>query len=118
MIPERATVVTSLAIGKPKEFNTSIGNFRYFSISPHKFGVGIDHITLPNIGGFFIATREKALADLLSRIKPSLSPSDLKFFLFNEMRMDPKTFEMLNQELIQEIAAVYKNKTIENLKLL
>lgn len=118
MIPERATVVTSLAIGKAKEFHTPIGIFRYQSISPEKFGVGIDYIELPNSGGFFIASREKALADFLSRIKTSLSLSDLRFFLFQEMRMDEELFKTLNRSKIQEISYIYKSKNIENLSLL
>ena len=118
MIPERSTVVTSLTIGKAKAFHTPIGSFRYQSICPDKFGIGIDYIELPNIGGFFIASREKALADLLSRLKPTLSVSDLRFFLFHEMRMDEEIFKTLNRPTLQEIASVYKNKTIENLGLL
>ena len=118
MIPERASVITSLTLGRAKTFDTPIGLFRYYSISPDKFGVGIDYIELPNIGGFFIASREKALADLLLRIKSPLSVSDLRFFLTKEMRIEEESLRSLDKTKLQEIGHHYKNKTIDNLILL
>lgn len=115
MIAERATTVTSLTIGRAKEFHTPIGTFRYHSIDPKKFGIGIEYIESPTGGGFFIASREKALADLLLRIKPHLSVSELEFFLIEEMRIDKDSLKSLDRNKLKEISAIYNNTSIDNL---
>lgn len=115
MLSERATVVTSLTCGKPKEFKTPIGIFRYHAISMEKFAVGIEYREIPNEGGYFIASREKALADLVYRIRKILSIEELKFYLFVEMRISEEIFRSLNRDHLKEIADIYKSKNVENL---
>lgn len=65
MIAERSTVITSLAIGNTKTFQTLIGIFEYRAIDREKFKVGIEYKNLGSEGGYFIASKEKALADLV-----------------------------------------------------
>lgn len=115
MIAERAVAITSLAIGRAREFETPIGTFRYRSIDKNKFSVGIDYREIPGEGGFFIASKEKALADVVSRIKTSLSASDLLFFLTQEMRIDEESLKSLDRKKMEEISSVYKNKNVEKL---
>lgn len=115
MIADRATAITSLAIGRAREYETPIGIFRYRSIDKNKFGVGIEYREIAGEGGFFIASREKALADVVSRIKPSLSLSDLRFHLFEELRMDEESFRLLDKSKLQEIGLVYQNPLVEKL---
>jgi predicted transcriptional regulator of viral defense system len=64
-IAERPRTVTSLAIGDTKTFGTPIGNFEYRAINPEKFKIGIEYRSLGKDGGYFIASKEKALADLV-----------------------------------------------------
>lgn len=115
MIAERATVVTSLTIGRGKEFETPIGVFRYRSIEKNKFSVGIEYREIPGEGGYFVASREKALADVVSRIKKSFSLSDLRFYLIEEMRIDAKSLKSLDKQKMEEIASVYQNKLVNKL---
>lgn len=115
MIAERAVVITSLTIGRAKTFETPLGTFRYRSIDKSKFGVGIEYLELPGEGGFFIASREKALADLVSRIKTTLSLADLRFYLLEELRMSEESLTSLDKKKLEEIASIYQNNLVNKL---
>lgn len=115
MIADRAVAVTSLAIGRGKEFETPIGIFRYQSIDKNKFSVGIEYREIPGEGGFFMASREKALADVVSRIKAPLSLSDFRFYLIEEMRIDEESLRSLDKQKIEEIGSIYRNKLVDKL---
>ena len=115
MMAERSTVVTSLAIGRAREFETPIGVFLYRSIEKSKFSVGVEYREIPGEGGFFMASPEKALADTVSRIKKSLTPADLRFFLLEEMRIDETSLKSLNRQKLKEIALVYRNPLVNEL---
>jgi predicted transcriptional regulator of viral defense system len=115
MIAERAVTITSLTVGRAKEFETPIGTFQYRSIDRNKFSVGIEYREIPHEGGFFIASREKALADVVSRIKPSTSLSDLRFYLREELRMDMELLHSLDKQKLTEIGSFYRNKLVDKL---
>lgn len=115
MIAERAIAVTSLSIGRAREFETPIGTFRYRSIDKNKFSVGIEYREIPGEGGFFIASREKALADVVSRMKGPLSLPDLRFHLIEEMRLDEESLRSLDKQKLEEIGSVYRNKLVSKL---
>lgn len=115
MIADRAVAVTSLTIGRAREFETPIGIFRYRSIDPKKFSVGIEYREIPGEGGFFIASREKALADIVSRIKTPLSLSDFRFYLIEEMRIDEESLRSLDKQKMKEIGLIYRNPLVEKL---
>ena len=66
MIPERVHTITSVTMGKNKEFQTPVGYFHYQVTPFRSYSVGITHMqSVDFIGGFLIATPEKALADLV-----------------------------------------------------
>lgn len=113
LISERSTVITSLAIGDTKTFYTPIGAFEYRAIDPDKFKVGIEYVDLGNEGGFFIASKEKALADLVYKTPGIRNLEQLRFFLFEEMRVDESMFRELNFQKLEEIANVYKKKSVK-----
>ena len=115
MIADRAVAVTSLTIGRTKTFETPIGSFRYQSINRTKFGIGIEYRKIPGEGGFFIASPEKALADLVSRIKQPLSLSDFRFYLIEEMRIDEESLRSLDKQKMKEIALIYQHPLVDKL---
>lgn len=115
MIADRAVTLTSLTIGRVRKFETPIGSFWYRSIDPKKFSVGIEYYPLPGEGGFFIASREKALADVVSRIKKNLSLSDFQFYLIEELRIDEESLQSLNRKKMEEIASIYQNPLVDKL---
>lgn len=117
LISERAQVVTSLAIGDSKTFHTPIGTFEYRAIDREKFHVGIEYHPLDQ-GGFFIASKEKALTDLVYRTTGIRTKEQLRYFLFEEMRVDEEFFYCLNKKLLQQLADVYKKRSVKMLVLL
>lgn len=118
MIPERTVVVTSLSLGKTKNFHTPIGNFEYRAIDAMKFKVGIEYRDLGKEGGYFIASREKALADLVYRTTGIRSLNQLRHYLFEEMRIDESIFKELDANKLEEIAKVYNKQSIHLMRKL
>lgn len=115
MISERPIVITSLTIGDSKTFKTPIGLFEYRAIDPQKFKIGIEYKNLGLEGGYFIASREKAIADLVYRTVGIRTLEQLRFYLFEEMRIDETMFRDLNFGQLNEIAAVYKKNSVKML---
>lgn len=116
MIPERVHTVTSMTLGRAKEYRTSIGNFSYVSLKSSAYSVGIDLFDAKNsIGHFFMATPEKALADFVYVNCKNLNYKDLEIDLFESRRMDREALSQLNRPLLLDIAKVYCSKNIDYL---
>lgn len=112
LIAERSVVITSLAIGDSKTFYTSIGTFEYRAISHEKFKVGIEYRDLGNEGGYFIATPEKSLVDLVYRTPGIRTVSQLRHYLFEEMRVDEGMYRNLDFHKLQTIAKAYDKHSV------
>lgn len=115
MIAERFLVMTSLTIGDTKAFQTPLGLFEYRAISREKFKVGIDYKDLDQQGGFLIASREKALADLVYRTAGIRTLEQLRYYLFEEMRVDQGMFRELDRTKLTQIAKAYKKNSVSML---
>jgi predicted transcriptional regulator of viral defense system len=117
LIAERSVVITSLTIGKTKSFDTPLGLFEYRAIDREKFKVGIEYKTLGNPkespGGYFLASREKALADLVYRTPGIRTREQLRHYLFEEMRVDEEMFRELDFKRLEEIARIYQKKSVQ-----
>ncbi|MBS0651721.1 MAG: hypothetical protein JSR93_11220 [Verrucomicrobia bacterium] len=112
MISERPIVITSLAIGDSKTFETPVGTFEYRSIPAAKFKVGIEYRDLGKEGGYFIASKEKALADLVYRTSGIRTLEQLRYYLFEEMRIEESMIKELDFAKLHEIAQAYHKKTV------
>ncbi|MFS8562842.1 MAG: hypothetical protein LVR00_00285 [Rhabdochlamydiaceae bacterium] len=65
MIPERVHLVSSMTLGRNKEYHTPVGDFAYYSLSQDSYDIGITQKTSSDFAsGFLMATPEKALADI------------------------------------------------------
>lgn len=113
MIAERSLVITCLAIGDTKAFQTPLGSFEYRAISREKFKVGIEYRNLGQEGGFLIASREKALADLVYRTPGIRTLEQLRHYLFEEMRVDEGMFRKLDKKKLHEICKAYKKNSLK-----
>ncbi|MBA2728479.1 MAG: hypothetical protein H0U49_09960 [Parachlamydiaceae bacterium] len=112
LISERSRVITSLVIGDTKTFYTPIGTFEYRAINREKFKVGIDYKDLGKEGGYFIASKEKALVDLIYRTPGIRTIEQLRHYLFEEMRVDEAIFRDLDFLKLDEISNAYKKNSI------
>jgi len=115
LIAERSQVITSLAIGDTKTYRTPIGQFEYRAIDRKKFKVGIEYRNLEKDGGYFIASREKALADFVYRTPGIRTLDQLRHYLFDEMRIDESMFRTLDFDRLNEITKIYNKNSVKML---
>jgi hypothetical protein len=111
LIPERATVVTSVTIGKSKEFVTPIGLFTYSHLPLFRYDIGIDRKLLSDLpGGFLIATPEKALIDLIFlKWKAFRSLSEFT----ESMRIESEALRQLDRKRLEKIGEVYAHRAVD-----
>ncbi len=118
LIAERSMVITSLAIGDSKTFQTPLGTFEYRAIDREKFKVGIEYRNLGKEGGYFIASKEKALADLVYRTPRIRTLEQLRYYLFEEMRVDETMFRALDPHKLNDISHAYNKNSVKMLSKL
>jgi hypothetical protein len=116
MIPERVYAITSMTLGRDKEYQTSVGNFLYYKSNSNAHAIGIDLKKAAGfIGSFLMATPEKALADLVYKRCKKLDKEQLKVELLESKRIDAEHFFKLDRKLLEEIAKGYKSKVVDHL---
>lgn len=113
MIPERVHTITSMTLGRNKEFHTAIGDFSYYILSSKCYSIGVTQKKSPDfIGGFLIASPEKALADTVFKTCKRLNKDQLKEELLESKRIDRECFQRLNKSLLDDIAKAYHSKPV------
>lgn len=114
LIPEYVSTYTSAVYGKKnnKFYNLENASFEYKSIPNSVFFKGIR--ILKNEKGFSykIATKEKALCDLLYSKYSVRSLSDLKVLLFEDLRIDYHELLLLDVEFIKNIVPYYHSNAL------
>jgi predicted transcriptional regulator of viral defense system len=112
LIPEKVVRITSASYKKNKDFSTPAGEFIYYYIAPNKYPTGITWKSIDENTHFLIATKEKALADYIARLKSFQNKEDLEAYLIQGMRIDKKDLNTFNLALIKDISLNYKNKNV------
>ncbi len=118
-IPERVSVITSVTTGSNKQFSTPIGTFTYRHLSVPRYSVGIDHREIQgDIGGFLIATPEKALADWVFFTCRGMDKAELLQDLLEGKRIEKNHLQSLNKERVKEISTYYSSDIVKKLSTL
>ncbi len=113
MIPERVYTVTSMTLGKAKEYRTSVGNFVYHPLKSSAYSIGIEQKdSACSVGCFLMASREKALADFVFKTCKGLSQEQLKVELIESKRLNLEVFSSLDKKLLSEISEKYHSKIV------
>ena len=113
MIPERVHTITSMTLGRNKAYQTSVGDFLYFTLSSERYSIGITQKKSPDfVGGFLIASPEKSLADIVFKTCKNLDKTQLKNELLESKRIDRECFRELNKGLLEDIAKSYRAKSV------
>ena len=109
LIPERVYAITSATFGKhkTKEYKNIFGTYLYMDIPKNAYPFGIEKIE-ENGYCYFIATKEKAICDMLYEYQPVYSVKDIKKMLFEDLRIDEYMFFNLNIDLLKELSSLYK----------
>lgn len=117
LLPERANVYTSATTLKKhnKLIKNIFGEFFYTDVPLEAWNKDIE-IMIENGYSYMIATPEKALCDLLYKKEPIYSVKQLKYLLFEDLRVDETIFYSLNKEKIISICDSYKKKNLLFLK--
>lgn len=114
MIPERVEWTTSMTTKKNKEYHTPVANFSYRHLHPSKYAVGIERVTIDN-RNVLMASREKALADLLADQRDLTTTEELLPFLTENLRIDEQDLYALRIDLLSKIAAAYRKPAVHAL---
>ncbi len=107
MIPERTETVTAVTNKRNKVFNTPVGCFTYRFIRAGLYPYGITMINLDEKHNIIIASREKAMADILYFNNRLNNVSEMESFLFQDLRMDEKELKKLRRNDIRFLAKKY-----------
>lgn len=114
LIPEYVSTLTSAIYGKKNNKVYKLDNtiFEYSSIPNKVFSKGI--LLKENQKGlnYKIASKEKALCDMLYLKYPVRSIKDLKYLLFEDLRIDEDELFTLDKDFINEIAPLYHSNTL------
>lgn len=116
LIPEKVTTVTSITTQRSRRFQTPIGLFTYDHLSIHAFPVGVTLIKFSDNQQALVATKEKALADLLVVRRGAFSSKKhFKETVFEDLRVEEDDFHSLNLPLLQEIYQAQPHSAIQHL---
>ena len=114
LIPEYVSALTSATYGKKNNKKYMLDNalFTYSSIPSAVYPKGI--LIKENINGdsYKIASKEKALCDMLYKKYPVRSIKALNYLLFEDLRIDEDELLTLDKEFINEIAPLYHSNTL------
>jgi hypothetical protein len=113
LIPERAITITSASLGKNKNklFTTPLSVFSYQSVQPSVYPYGI--LRLEEHGSpFLIASKEKALCDLLANRGQVSTMRAFEALLDTDVRIDHDELMQLSREDIAFLAPRYRKKAV------
>ncbi|MDY5669232.1 MAG: hypothetical protein SPF87_02140 [Bacilli bacterium] len=117
IIPEIVSTFTSATFGKKnnKIYHMKDSTFDYRSVPDEVFPMGVLIMKNSKNISYKIASKEKALCDLLYSKYPVRSIKDLKTLLFEDMRIDESELLKMNVEFIKEIAPLYHSNSLNAL---
>lgn len=116
LIPERVVTYTSVTsnTGKTKTYTNYFGTYTYRDIPLAAYPYGVKFIQEGDYS-YWIATPCKALCDKLYTMSPCKNKKELRYLLFDDLRIDEEEFNKLDKKLLLDLCPLYKST---NLKLL
>lgn len=113
LIPERVTVYTSATYNKrrTKKYNTFFGRYIYKDIPKTAYPYDIE-VFEENGYIYHIASKEKAVCDILYDRKTITSLKQFKKLLFDDLRIDLTAFKTLDFDKIRTLIPKYKSKNL------
>ena len=116
LIPEKVTTITSVTTQRSRRYHTPLGLFTYNHIHSALFPIGFTLVSVSENQQALIATKEKALSDLLIVRRGTISSKKhLQEILFEDLRIEEEDVERLDLELLKAIYQAHPHKAIEYL---
>ena len=107
LIPERVETVTSVTNKRNKFFKTPIGVFSYRYINPSIYAYGITLYEMDKYHSILMATKEKALSDMLYFTDRMTEQAQLENYLIENLRLELGEFIGFNKKQVKRLAALY-----------
>lgn len=113
LIPEKVQTITSACFNKNKNklFETPVGTFLYRYINNRVYAHEIYRLE-ENESPFLIASPEKALCDMLSKIRGIKDIQSLEHLLREDLRIDFEGLARMNVEKLKFLAALYRKRIL------
>jgi len=102
IIPEMPVVVTSMAMGRSREFSTAFGVFSYRYCRSRAYPIGVIAVG-EGQHRFLLATAEKALFDKVS-YDQRFAGDDPEAYLLADLRMDLDKLKQFDKQLLALLA--------------
>jgi predicted transcriptional regulator of viral defense system len=114
MIPERVVVYTNATFNKRKSktYKNHFGLFTYRDVPKEAFPFSIQAYEKDTYS-YFIASPEKALCDMLYIRQPVSSIKELKYLLFEDIRINSEAFQLLKYDDIMFLSNKYISNNIK-----
>jgi hypothetical protein len=118
LTPEQVSLVRSIAVGRSKTFENSLGTFQYIHTDNDYYSIGIDQRKVDDKYTFLIASPEKALCDMMvatSRLYFQ-SVKSVGIYLEQDLRFEMDALPTLDTSIIEQCATLgKKNRSLEYL---
>ncbi len=111
LIPERVSVTSSRTPYRNKVFDTPVGRFTYEALQMKQYQVSVSRIQLDSRRSFLIATQEKTLVEIFSKIKGIESCEDLSDWM-ESMRIDTEVLTKLRISELKILGSVFETKKV------
>lgn len=115
LIPERVYTMTSVTTKRSRVFENSLGRYTYEQVKPEYFAIGINSIEEDGVS-FLIASREKALCDMIlhDSYLPPQSIKGLWQYLEEDIRFDVDELATFDVSIIEACAKHGRKENILN----
>ena len=115
LIPERVYTMTSVTTKRSRMFENSLGRFTYEQVKPDYFAIGVNSIEEDGVT-FLIASREKALCDMIlhDSYLPPQSVRGLWQYLEEDIRFDVDELATFDVSIIEACAKFGRKEKILN----
>lgn len=109
LIPEAVFTTTSVTLKRNVAFDTPIGSFTFVHLHDRLFPLGVQTL---EVHGYpcRIASPEKALCDLLSRLPPLRDLECLERELLESLRIEPEDLHRLEPSQLAFLASAYHHR--------
>jgi hypothetical protein len=112
LIPEKVQIVRSIAAGRSKTFENTLGTFQYTHADGEYYPIGINQRKADEKYTFLIASPEKALCDMVIATTRLYfqSVKSVGIYLEQDLRFEMDAVPTLDSSIIEQCAAAGKKK--------
>lgn len=114
LIPEKAAVISSVTTQRSRSFTTPVGRYSYQHIPPVLYSQGYTRVTV-GTRSFLMATKEKALTDILFVGSKIRSVKQIEARLHDDLRVAREDVLAMDISAIEQCHNAYRHSSTEYL---